>query len=405
MKKLIVNQLSELDSAGLAEIPVDRIEGRILFSRSRRIIDFCNTNYLGFDHEELPHRLGCEMASELGMLFGLSRLEANPSVYHDVEASLAKFLGVNETILSHTITITNFSIMSAIAKKGIIFADAKVHAVVFEAARLARDHGAKLEIFAHQDTTGLRKLLETNRSVGPKIICVDGIYSISSAPAPIQELHSLAEEFDAWLFVDDAHGFGVLGRNPTHAMPFGEDGAGLLAHRENFLGELNKRTFYVSSFGKAFCTHTAFVAPPTEYPEPIREQCLQYIFSAPMTPYVLGLVKGVMLLNLTHGRERRKKLHELTLRLKTGLQSLGCEILNENGFPIVFWKVGSIENLIMAAKYLLDAGVLGGLRAYPVVPKDQCGIRFGLTALHTELQVDRAIQAVSDFLQVHRNAT
>lgn len=404
MKRLAVNQLGELCLLGLGEIPVDGIDGRHLLSRGRRIVDFCNTNYLGFDFEEKPHLYGCEFSKELGSLFGLSRLEANPSVYADIEREIARLVGGREVILSHTITITNFSVMAALAKKGTIYTDEKVHAVVYESARLARDHGAKIVRFGHQDISDLEEKLKSNAESGPKIICVDGVYSISSAKAPIGELLGLCEKYQAWLYVDDAHGFGMLGKNPSGIAPYGTDGSGILNYHGHSLrkGSGMERAFYVSSFGKSFCTQAAFLSVPLEFTEPLREQCTQYIYSAPISPYVLGQVKGMLELNRDIGAERREKVFSLTKYFVEKLKSLGCEIYNEDFFPIVFWKVGTLEELSQVAKHMLKGGVLAGVRAYPVVPKDGCGLRFGITALHTQEQVDHALNLVESYWKEKR---
>jgi len=385
------NQLVAFTDAGLSGIPVKAVHGREVHTTAgATLIDYCTTNYLGFDFHPRMHEIGAQFQREWGSLTGWSRLEADPKIYSDLEARISKFIGVKETILSHTITITNFSVMSAIAGKGVIFTDGKVHSVVYEAARLARDHGASLVRFAHQDLSDLEAKLATAGKDQTKVIAVDGVYSISTEQAPIKELQRLAEKYQAWLYVDDAHGFGVLG-TPSPQNPYGNGGQGVVAHH----GGDYKRTFYVSSFGKAFCTHTAFITIPDDYKEPLREKCMQYIYSAPMTPYVIGMVNAAMDLNESEGDKRRLELSHLCTDFVTGLRGQGLEVLNEAGFPVVFWKIGHQSQTIEVAKQLLAGGVMAGLRAYPVVPESECGFRFGLTALHTAAQIQKTIGVIS----------
>lgn len=385
------NQLTDLDTAGLAMISALEIQGRKFTDGHRNYIDYCTTNYLGFDFRDEMHDHASTYTKAWGTLTGWSRLEADPVIYPNLEKRITSFLGSGETILSHTITITNFSLIPAIAKKGVIFCDSKVHTVVYEACRLARDHGAQLKRFKHQDLDDLEAQLKENAAISPKLIAVDGVYSISTEFAPIRELQALCEKYDAWLYVDDAHGFGVLGENPSAQYPYGRNGKGIIA----YAGGNYDRTFYVTSFGKAFCTHTAFATIPKQYPESLREKCLQYIYSAPMPPYVIGLVDASMNLNESEGDQARNELHTITKRFTDGLKSLGLRYDNHALFPVVFWQIGPLDKLVEVAKDVYSRGVIAGLRAFPVVPPDACGMRFGLTRLHTSDQIDKTLEVIA----------
>ncbi|CAN5489307.1 pyridoxal phosphate-dependent aminotransferase family protein [soil metagenome] len=387
-----INQLDAFTDVGLSRIRISAIDGRELQSEHGTLIDYCTTNYLGFDFHPLMHEIGSRYAQEWGSLSGWSRLEADAPIYSDTEERICKFLGVKETILAHTITITNFSVMSAIAGRGVVICDSKVHSVVYESARLARDHGATLCRFKHQNMSDLRAKLEENKGAESIVIAVDGVYSVSTEQAPILEMQKLAKEFGAWLYVDDAHGFGILGRRLSSSSDYGLGGRGIIDHH----GGNYARTFYVSSFGKAFCTHSAFITIPDEYNISLRERCMQYIFSAPMPPYVLGLVNAAMDLNEAEGDRRRATLFELCEQFVSGLRAMNLDISNEAGFPVVFWKVGEQDRTIKIAQALLKGGVLAGLRAFPVVPPTECGFRFGLTALHTKEHVKKTLRVISE---------
>lgn len=383
------NQLFDLTGKNLGRILVTEQRGRELArAKGGSFIDYATTNYLGWDFHPRFAELGMKLHAKWGSLSGWSRLEIDAGPYIEAERKIAALTGAKETILSHTITITNFSVIPAIAKKGMIFCDQKVHTVVWEACRLARDHGASLERFRHQDTAHLEELLKQHKDVSPKLICVDGVYSISSEYAPVLELQRLCREYGAWLLVDDAHGFGILGENPSGGAPYGTGGGGVVRHAGGDLA----RTFYVASLGKAFCTHTAFVTIPDEYPTSLREECMQYIYSAPMPPFVLGMVEAALELNQDEGDAARARIFALTRRLVDGLRARGLTVQNHAGFPIVFWQIGELSDLISVSEALFASGVVAGLRAFPVVPPDECGLRFGITALHTEAQIDRTVE-------------
>lgn len=387
------NQLFALTAAkNLGMQLVTEQRGRELARATGTFIDYATTNYLGWDFHPRMAELGMKRHQDWGSLSGWSRLEIDAKIYGDVERKLTALLGCRDVILSHTITVTNFSVIPPIAQKGLILCDQKVHTVVWEACRLARDHGADLQRFKHQDMADLERLLQENKERHPKLICVDGVYSISSEFAPIRELQALCRKYDAWLYVDDAHGFGVLGEKPDAQHPFGFRGNGVVHHQ----GGDFERTFYVSSMGKAFCTHTAFIALPHAYPGTLREECMQYIYSAPQPPFVLGMVEAALELNASEGEQARARLRRLTERLVTGMRAHGLAVQNHDYFPIVFWEIGELSDLAAVADQLFGKGVVAGLRAFPVVPPNECGLRFGITALHTEDQIDRTLEIIAE---------
>lgn len=386
------NQLKTLDDIGLFNLPITSWEGREFISKGKRYIDYANTNYLGFDFDPHLHNLGSEYAKKWSSIAGWSRMEVDPEIYTNLEERLAKFLNCQSVHLSHTITITGFSIIPSIVQKGIVFADAKVHTVVYEACRLAKDHGAQLVRFKHQDMGDLERLLEQHKNVSPKMIAVDGVYSISTELAPIKELQALCEKYDAWLYVDDAHGFGILGEKPNTLNPYGIKGNGVVNH---FNGNFD-RTFYVSSFGKAFCTYTAFATIPALYRESVRASSMQYLFSAPPNPYIIGTADAVLDLNEQRGEAERKKIREITSYLLSGLSNMNLRFTNELMQPVVYLEIGTLPQLIRVAEHLWAGGIIAGLRAYPVVPEDQCGLRFALSSLHTKEHIDRVLNLLSE---------
>ncbi len=391
MSKEKKNQLHALTGReDLGRQLVHKQEGRLLKGARRDLIDYATTNYLGWDFHPKFLEQGTKRHQEWGSLSGWSRLEIDAPLYLGIEERIARLIGAKEAILSHTITVTNFSIIPAIARKGTIFCDQKVHTVVWEACRLARDHGAGLEKFRHQDLAHLDELLGKVKGSEPKLICVDGVYSISSERAPIRELQALCRKHDAWLLVDDAHGFGILGASPSASKPYGNGGGGVVRQAGGDYG----RTFYVASMGKAFCTHTAFVTIPTEYTHSLREECMQYIYSAPLPPFVMGMVEAALDLNESEGDQARARVHSLTKRFVDGLRVRGLKAQNHEYFPIVFWEIGELNDLIDVSEKLFRAGVVAGLRAFPVVPPNECGLRFGITALHTEAQIDKTLEII-----------
>ncbi len=120
---------------------------------------------------------------------------------------------------------------------------------------------------------------------------------------------------------------------------------------------------------------------------------MQYLFSAPPNPYILGTVEAVLDLNERVGEDARAKLRKITNYFTDGLQKAGYPASNHLEQPVVFVEIGSLPNLIHAARFLWERGIVAGLRAFPVVPENKCGMRFALSALHTRAHVDQAIDA------------
>lgn len=391
-------QLKKLDESRLYNLPIESVNGRELVSNGRPLVDFVNTNYLGFEFDLAHSVRAAAFQEKWGALCGWSRMEIDADIYPALEKRVAAFLGAKETLLSHTITLTNFSMIPGIVGKGTLFCDEIVHAVVFEACRLARDHGAQLKRFRHQNLDELETLLKDPSLPHPKLICVDGVYSVSSEIADIARLHALCRRYDAYLYVDDAHGFGVLGENPTPENPYGARGNGVVRH----FGENFERIFYVTSFGKAFSSHTALVAIPDAYRENYRSFCTQYLFSAGMSPRTIGEVHDVLDFNESEGELRRAKLRGLVRRFIAGLRELGYACWNVKEQPVIYVPIGDIDAFMEAARFMDRAGVIAGLRAYPLVGKNECGFRFAVTALHETRHIDLALTALADLKRTSR---
>ncbi|MEQ1878997.1 MAG: pyridoxal phosphate-dependent aminotransferase family protein, partial [Bdellovibrionia bacterium] len=327
-----------------------------------------------------------------GNVAGWSRMEADPDIYGALENRLGSMFGGSKIHLSMTITMLGFSIVPAIVQKGMIFADKKLHTVVWEACRLARDHGAQISRFEHQNMADLERLLIEHRDVSPKMIAVDGVYSISTELAPIKELQALCAKYDAWLYVDDAHGFGILGQGPTSSNPYGTGGSGVV----NYFGGDYDRTFYVSGFAKAFCSSSAFTTIPRLFKDNLRSQSLSYLFSNPVSPYTIGTVQAVLDLNEKIGEQARETIRANAGYFMAGLNSLGLKALNNLEQPVVFLEAGTFPQLVAVAEKFWSSGIVAGLRAYPVVPPDQCGLRFALSPLHTRAHLDHVLNVLSD---------
>ena len=244
------------------------------------------------------------------------------------------------------------------------------------------------EEFVVARESGKSRLLVEHRHLHPKLIAVDGVYSVSTELAPIRELQALCEAYDAFLYVDDAHGFGILGRDPSAQNPYGTTGSGCITHA----GGGYDRTFYVAGFAKSFCAATAFATIPDRFADRVRSFALSYLFSNPSTPHTLGMCDAALELNEQRGEAARARIRELVSYLVESLRSEGLRVHNNKLQPVVFLEVGPLDDLIAVGRALDAGGIISGYRAYPVVPEDQCGLRFALTAGHERRHLDRLLE-------------
>jgi len=398
-----VRPKSEFDllvESGLFHLVAERAEGREFRVEGNPAVDFCQTNYLGLDfHPRFLEEAGKTFRA-WGSLTPTSRMEIDPVIFPKIEERIANLLGAEQVHLGSTITQLGFSLIPGIVEKGTIFADSKLHTVVYEACRLARDHGARIVRFEHQNLRDLEQRLKECKEPGPKLIAVDGVYSISTEMSDLPALQRLCEEFDAFLYVDDAHGFGIFGEAPSVEHPWGTGGGGVVRH----LGTGYTRTFYASSFGKAFCTQGAFITIPSGFKRDVKTFSMHYLFSAPLPPVQVGFLNAVLDLNESIGEDLRSGLFEKTRRFVQNLQSLDIDCINERFHPVVYVPVGRIEDLLRVGALFKEAGIMPGLRSHPVVPPDQCGFRFAVSSLHTREQLDRAIGVFREHRREFRTA-
>lgn len=195
------------------------------------------------------------------------------------------------------------------------------------------------------------------------------------------------------LYVDDAHGFGVVGeRGPDESSPYGSRGNGIVRH----LGAGYDNLVLVGGFSKAYSSLLAFVACPTEVKEYLKSAAGPYIFSGPSP--VASLATGLVGLrvNERRGEALRATLHRLTSRFLAGLRGLGLGTLNTSGFPIVEIPLLDADNADPLGRFLYEHGVFASVVPFPVVPRDEVGVRVQITAANTDDEIDHLLAVLAE---------
>jgi 8-amino-7-oxononanoate synthase len=370
---------------------VTRQVDRRIEVRGRWLDDFASCNYLGLDLRPEVMEAIEPAVRRWGTHPSWARMAASPELYERLEVKLAEVTGAEDALVLPTITLIAIGLLPALAgKDGVIFADKLVHAVNYDGCRLARDMGAKLFSFVHSDLDGLERRLKQHVGAPSRVIVVDGILSTTGRVPDIPRLAALARQYDAILYIDDAHGFGVIGEHPTPERPYGRRGNGVVRH----FGLGYDNILYVSGLSKAYSSLAAFVACPKKLKTHLKCNITSYLVSGPVPTAALATALAGLELNDREGDRWRDLLYEYTSAIIDGYHQRGIVTDNDNRFPIVSAYVGSVENVIRGGQLLFDEGIYLTLQAYPLVPRDRGVLRATPTVANTPEQIERLLAAM-----------
>lgn len=371
-------------------------EGRRIQVRGRWLDDFASCNYLGLDLRPEVMDAIDPAVRRWGTHPSWARMAASPELYERLEAKLAGLLGAEDTLVLPTISLIAVGLIPAVAGKGgVVFADKFVHKVNHDGCRLARDMGAHLVGFVHDDLDGLEALLRRHAEAPTRLIVVDGILSTTGRAPDIARLAALAREHGAILYIDDAHGFGVLGEGPTLGRPYGSRGNGVVRH----FGLTYDNILYVAGLSKAYSSLGAFVACPRKLKPYLKCNVTSYLVSGPIPTASLATALAGLELNDREGDRWRDTLHAYTGAVLDGYRRRGIPTDNDNRFPIVSAYVGSGENVARGGQLLFEEGIYLTLQGYPLVPRDRGVLRATPTAANTWGQVEHLVEAMGRVYQ------
>jgi myxalamid-type polyketide synthase MxaB len=391
--------LSDDDIQQLAlEIPqmfvtAEEQRGRRILVGGRWRLDFASCNYLGLDfHPDVLAAIPPALA-EWGVHPSWTRAVASPRLYDDLERELAAFVGAPTTLVFPSISLLHVGVLPLLAGyDGVILKDTEAHHTIHEGCLRAQANGAEWVHFPHSDTADLEKKLARYRPGRTRIIATDGVYSMGSSHPPLVEYARLAKKYNAILYVDDAHGFGVIGEKPDADLPYGHRGNGMVRHFG--LDYVADRIVYVAGLSKAFSSYAAFVTCFDEKMKWTLQGSGPFIFSGPTCVASLASALAGLRVNAREGDEKRRTIYRLTHRFVTAVRDLGFEVDNGGYFPIVGVVMGEFDVLVRACKLLWEHDILITPAIYPAVPLHRNLVRFSITAANTEAEVEQAIAAL-----------
>jgi 8-amino-7-oxononanoate synthase len=369
---------------------IAEIDGRMIRVGDQWLADFASCNYLGFDLDrEIIERVP-EYLDEWGTHPSWSRLLGSPVLYEEIEERLTALLASEDSLVLPTITHIHMSVIPLLAASGTIFLDARAHKTIYDGCQIAKSRGVAVRRFRFEDPDDLDALLSAERDP-TRLVCMDGVNSMTGNAPDLVEFAAVARRHGALLYVDDAHGFGVIGeRAPDESCPYGVRGNGIVRHA----GESYDNVVLVGGFSKAYSSLLAFIACPTDVKDLLKVAAPPYLYSGPSPVASLATVLAGFDVNETRGDALRARLWQLSDRVLSALRRLGIETPNRSGLPIIEIPIRDHVRIDAVGRFLFDHGIYVTLAAYPLVPKDEVGFRIQLTAANTDAEVDSLIAAL-----------
>lgn len=381
--RLGVMFLDRYEDIHLKDLIIDEMDDqRGMRIGNLRLVNFGSDSFLGLDRNEYVQRAIAEALPTWGTHNGASRAFSSASLCDEAERRLAKWLGVEDTLIFASVTLANLGLIPALASTGeLLIVDRLSHDSIQQGARLAAAGGATVKELAKCRADTLREMLQQENRKSC-VVAVDGVYSMTGMIPPLPELNEVVREFGGILYVDDAHGTGVVG----------ERGRGAAS---KVLGRLDD-ILLVGSLSKAFSCLGAFITCNKEVKRIFKIRSSTYIFGGPVPPpYLAGVCAVCDILSSPEGDRLIGRLRSLIERLTTGLQEQGYRVLGGEA-PIVSVLVGDIEKTLKAGKWLFDRGYYVQSATYPAVAINEGLLRIQVNANHTEEAIDGLLNMLSD---------
>ena len=348
----------------------------------RDVVLLGSNNYLGLSTHPVVIAAAVEATQTFGTGASGSRLiSGNSELYTTLETNLAKMKGAEAALVFSSGYTANTSIIPALAVEGdLILSDALNHASIIDGCRLSR---ATKKVYRHCDVEHLKSLLSESTAFRRRLIVTDSVFSMDGDIAPLPDICDLAAQHDAMVLVDDAHGFGVLGK----------DGNGIVSH----FGLEGKEIIQMGTLSKAVGALGGYIAGSRALIELLINRARGFIFTTGLPPGTLAAANAALDV-MRSSPELRQRLFSHARRLKTALTDLGYTLLPSETqiLPVV---LGMPQQATSVAEALLAEGVFAPAIRPPAVPEGTSRLRVTVMATHTEAEIE---QAITGFAEVYR---
>ena len=349
----------------------------------RDVVLLGSNNYLGLSTHPQVIAAAVEATQVFGTGASGSRLiSGNSGLYTTLETNLAKTKNTEATLVFSSGYAANTSIIPVLAGEGdLILSDTLNHASIIDGCRLSR---ATTKVYRHCDVEHLKTLLSESMAFRRRLIVTDGVFSMDGDIAPLPDIYEVATRYDAMLLVDDAHGFGVLGR----------DGRGTVSH----FGLEGEGIIQMGTLSKAIGGLGGYIAGRHALVELLINKARGFIFSTGLPPATLAAANAALDV-MRSSPDLRQGLFSHAKCLKTALTHLGKYTLLPSETQILPVVLGSPQRATRIADALLVKGVFAPAIRPPAVPPDTSRLRLTVMATHTETEIQRAIDAFATVSQ------
>ncbi len=387
MDYLLDAQLKDLQARGLRRTlrEVQSPQGREITVDGRKVLNFCSNDYLGLANDGRVKAAAIASVGKDGFGSGASRLVCgNMSVYARLEERLAALKKTEACLLFSSGYMANTGIIPALVGRGdIVFCDRLNHASIMDGIVLSR---AELKRYPHADMQALegdlqRACLPDRQASGHqrKLIITDSVFSMDGDRAPLKEITDLARRYEAWVMVDEAHAFGVLG--PT--------GMGLVEE----LGLSNEVQVQMGTLSKAAGCFGAYVCGSAVLKGSLVNHARSFIYTTGLPPSVAAAARAAVDIIVAE-TGRRERLLDNARYARRGLNKLGFDTMNSTT-PIIPVVIGEADRAAAASQKLFEQGIFVGAIRPPTVPANTARLRITVTSEHTKEDLDRLLDAMN----------
>ena len=346
------------------------------------VLMFGSNSYLGLSDDPRLKEAAIKAIEKYGTSCSGSRfLNGTLDLHEELEAKLARFVGKEEAVTYSTGFQVNLGVVSCLAPRGgYVFLDALDHACIIDGSRLGFSDVRK---FAHNDMSILERRLRGVPRNAPKLIVVDGIYSMEGDIAPLPQIVELCKKYGASVMVDDAHALGVIGEN----------GSGTASH----FGLTAETDLIMGTFSKSFGSLGGFIAGDHTVLNYIKHNSRSLIFSASMTPAAVAAASCALDIMINEP-ERREHLWEVTRHAQDAFKAAGFDTGHTQS-PIIPLFVRDTLKAMAIVRKAYERGVFITPVIAPAVPESDVLIRFALMATHSIAQVDEAVGVLTEIFR------
>lgn len=376
LQAYLKNELDGLRAKGVFHLPrvLETEQKATVVIDGHEVITLSSNNYLGLTVHPRLREAAIKAIEQYGVGSGSVRTIAGTMTLHNVlEEKLAHFKHTEASLTIQSGYATNLGVISAVMQDGdMIISDELNHASIIDGIRLSK---SPRKVFPHKDMAGLRRVLEESRGANKVMVVTDGVFSMDGDIAPLPEIVALAEEFGAFVMVDDAHSSGVLGKN----------GRGSVSH----FGLDGRVALQIGTLSKGIGALGGYVACSHDMRDFLLQRARPVLFSTSHPPSVVATCIAALDI-LEEDNSLVERLWENTVFFKRGLEQLGFNT-GKSETPITPVIVGEGALAMKLSQRLFEDGVFAQGIVYPTVPADKCRVRTIVTAIHTREELAKAL--------------